>query len=193
MTNKRDIGRLLKPVLALALISGTVVVMAQTNAPARDDLAMLKVALQDAGAAPLTSAQEANINTLIADFRSAHRPSPNAAIQSARSAYETAILGGDSATASAQAQAIGNGQAADMVQRESDVAEFAINVVNILKTQSGQLEALTAKLGASGTVRLLLNLAGGPGGGPGRGPGRGGLRFGGPAPQGMRSGPPPRF
>jgi hypothetical protein len=193
MTIKRDIGRLLKLVLALVSISGTVVVIAQTDVPARDDLVMLKSALQDAGAASLTSAREANINTLMREFRSVHQPSPNEAIQSARSAYENAILSGDSATASAQAQFIGNAQAEDMVKRESDAAVLTINVVNILKTQCGQLEALTAKLGTGGTARLLLNLAGGLGGGPGRGPGRGGFGPGGPGPQGMRSGPPPTF
>ena len=178
-------NRLLIPLLALALVSGTAATMAQTEMPARDNLAGLKNALQNAGAAALTSTQESSINSLIADFRGAHKPSPNTALQTARTAYENAILSGDQVTAAAQAQVIGNAQSAQMVQRETDAAVFAIGVVNILKTQSGQLEALIAKMGSGGAARLLLSLAGGPGGPAGSGRGRG--------PAGMRPGPPPVF
>lgn len=175
-------------ILALTLAVGAATAMAQAGLPARDNLAGLKNALEGAGAAALTSAQESSINTLITEFRNAHKPTANSALQTARAAYENAILSGDSATAASQAAVIGNAQAAEMAQHESDVALFAIQVASILKTQGSQLDALISKLGSGKAVRLLLGLAGGPGGfGPG-GPGRGG-----PGPQGMRRGAPPEF
>jgi hypothetical protein len=194
MQQMRKIGRLL---LVLALIAGTAAVLAQTTLPTRDDLAGLKNALQNAGAPALTSEQENTINTLIGNFRSAHKPSQNSALQTARTAYENAILAADSATAVSQAQVIGNVQAAEIVKRESDAAIFAINAVQILKTQSGQLDALITKMDSSGTARLLLSLVAGPSG-PGRGGpgGPGGQRgpgAGGRGPAGMRPGPPPIF
>jgi len=171
--------------------------MAQTEMPARDDLAGLKNALAIAGASALTSTQESSITTLIAEFRSTHKPSQNTALQTARTAYENAILGSDSATAASQAVVIGNIQSAEMVKRESDAAVFAINAVNILKTQSGQLDALITQMGSSGTVRLLLGLGGGPGGpgrgGPGGPGGQGAPGAGGRGPAGLRPGPPPVF
>jgi hypothetical protein len=161
--------------------------MAQTEMPPRDNLAGLKNALEIAGAPALSSTQESSLTALIAEFRSAHKPPQNTALQTARTAYENAILSGDSATAASQAVVIGNTQSVEMVQRESDAAVFAINVVNILKTQSGQLDALISKMGSSGAVRLLMNLVGGPGG-PGRGGpgGPGGPGTGGRGPAGMR-------
>jgi len=194
MQHPRDTSRLLILFLALALMTGVSAVLAQTDMPARDNLAGLKNALQGAGATALTSTQESSINTLITEFRSAHKPSQNTALQTARAAYENAILSGDKATAASQATVIGSAQAAEMVQRETDAAVFAISVANILKTQSGQLDALVTKIGSSGTVRLVLNLVGGPGG-PGRGGpgGPGGPGVGGRGPAGMRPGPPPQF
>jgi hypothetical protein len=194
MQHTRDSRYLFIPVLALALMTGVSAAMAQTGLPARDDLAGLKNALEIAGAPALTSTQDSSLKTLIADFRNASKPSPNTALQTARAAYENAILSGDNATAASQALVIGSAQSAEMVKRESDAAIFAIHVVNILKTEGGQLEALIAKMGSSGTARLLLSLAGGPGG-PGRGGpgGPGGPGAGGRGPAGMRPGPPPVF
>jgi len=186
MRTRLHVSRLLIPALALGLMSGAAVSMAQPDMPPMDTLAPLKAALDDAGASALSSTQESSINALITEFRNAHqKPAQNTDIQHARMAYENAILNGDSATAETQAGIIGAAQAADMVQRETDTAAFAINVLAALKTGSGQIDALTGQLGKSGFVQLILSLAGGPGraGGPGGPPRGGGPRFG-------RGGPP---
>jgi hypothetical protein len=141
-------------------------------APRMDPLARFKGVLNRAGVL-LTADQEANIVTLVEDFRASHQPlGPNDALQTARAAYETAILNGDSAAASAQAVVIGNARAAEMINRETDVAAFGISVVNILRADSSQFNKLIAAVGESGVVRLVLGLAGGPGrpGRPGPGP-----------------------
>lgn len=167
---------LLASVLLLGIMGTFTLAPAQSDMQAPDPLAGLKNALQNAGATALTSEQESSINALITTFRSTHQPSQNTAVQNAQSAYETAILNGDSATAASQAAIIANAQSADMAQRQADAAVFAIGFINILKTESGQVDALIAKLGSSGFVRMVLSLVGGPGGGPGGpgGPGRGG-------------------
>jgi hypothetical protein len=186
MKTGTSISHLLVSILLIGLISGFAVAQAQPARPAMDPATVLKNALQSAGAAALTSAQESSIKALVEQYRITRpKPSENTAVQSARTAYETAILNGDSATAVSQAAILGNAQASETAQRESDAAVFAIGVLNILKTGSGQVDALITRMGSSGLVRLLLNLAGGPRGfGPGPGgPGRG---------RGA-SAPPPRF
>ncbi len=185
MKTRLHTSRLLIPVLTLGLISGITISAAQQDVPPMDALAPLKAALQAAGASALTSAQESSIQTLITQFRNAHqKPAPNTDIQNARTAYEKAILNGDNATAATQAGIIGNAQAADMVQRETDSASFAIGVIAILKTESGQVDALIAQVGTSGFVRMVLGLAGGRPGGFGPRPGGPGPGFGpGPAPR----------
>lgn len=155
-------------ILLAGIILGTPLALAQPDmAPPMDPLARFKGALNRAGVS-LTADQEANILTLVEDFRASHRPpGPNDALQSARSAHETAILNGDSAAASAQAVVIGNARAAEMINRETDVASFGINVLSILRSDSVQFDKLVSAVGQGGVVRLVLSLAGGPGG-PGR-------------------------
>jgi hypothetical protein len=179
------IRRLLVPLLILAGSAG--IVFAQPEMPAFDPLAGLKNALQNAGASALTSDQESSINALLQAYRSTHgKPSPNAVVQAARTAYENAILNGDSAAAASQAAILGNAQASEMAQRETDAAALAISVENVLKTESGQTAALISRMGSSAFVRLLLSLGGGP---RGFGP-----RPGGPPPDGGGpAGPPPEF
>jgi hypothetical protein len=165
MRTKVHLGCLLMPVLALGFLSASKVSLAQPAMPALDELARLKNALQAAGASALTPDQESSIQTLIAEFRDAHpKPVPNTALQNARRAYEDAILNGDNATAAAQALIIGNAGAAETVQRETDAADFAIKLIAILRTGSGQADALIAQMGTGGLVRLALSFAGGPGG-----------------------------
>jgi hypothetical protein len=162
-------------IFALALTVGVFSAMAQSpkQPPMQppDALAQFKEALQASGASALSSSQEAAIQTLIKEFRENHRNPPDASLQSARAAYESAILSGDRAAIATQAQIIANAQAAGLLQREMDTAAFAVNVLTILKADSTQFNVLIAKLGESGIVRLVLNLAGGPGGGPRGGPG----------------------
>jgi hypothetical protein len=176
MKNHLLISRTIIPALALGLIACAVSAFAQSERPPMDNLAQLKNALQTAGVSALTSTQESSIQALITAFRDAHKPSPVAAGQDARTAYENAILNGDNATAAAQAAILANAQTADIAQREKDAAVFAISAISILKTNAGQVEGLVASMGANRFVRLVLGLAGGPGGFGlrGGGPGRGG-------------------
>ncbi len=186
MKTKPYMIRLMLSILALGFLSGCTLALAQSEPPSFDPLTRLKNELQNAGASALTSAQESSINALLTEFRSAHqKPSPSAAVQTAQAAYEDAIINGDSATAAAQAAILGNAQAAEMAQRQSDTAVLAIGILNVLRTESGQLAALITKMGSSGVVRLVLSLAGGRGGfGP---------MPGGPPPDGMNSVRPARF
>jgi hypothetical protein len=173
---------MLIPILALGLMIGVHQGMSQGQPPVRPPTAQINRALQAAGSSPLSSTQEQSILALVKAFRDAHQPQPDASIQSARAAYESAILNGNSAGAASQAQAIASAQAAEILQRERDSADFAIGVLSILKSDSAQYNGLKTALGETGVVRLALELAGRPGGGPrGRGPGgRGGP--GGPPP-----------
>jgi len=177
MKNRFHAGRLLIPVLLAGLTGGAALALAQPDMPSTDILARLRNSLQAAGASALTSAQEASINTLIVEFMDARRDQPQTARsdESARTAYENAILNGDSATAASEAVALSNARATGMAQREADAAALAIRIIEVLKVDStAQVDALVTQLGKSGFVRLILSLAGGPGGfGPGgRGPGR---------------------
>ncbi len=69
--------------LSMAALAGTGWAQARRT---RDPLAGLKRALQEAGAAALTSAQENNITALITAFRAAHEapPTPGTEVQNAR-------------------------------------------------------------------------------------------------------------
>jgi hypothetical protein len=174
MKTKLHISRILISLLALGLASGTAIALAQPDMPKMEPLVPLKDALTAAGAPELTSAQEDAIETLVTEFRGAHHgPFENEDIQNARAAYEEAILNGDSAAAASQAAILGKAQADSMVQRESDAADFAVNVIRILKEGPGQADALIAQMGSRNFVRMILSLAGGPRGPGGPGPGRG--------------------
>ncbi len=177
MKNRFHTGRLLIPVLLLGLTGGAALAFAQPEMPSTDILARLKNSLQAAGASALTSPQEASINTLIVEFMNSRQDQPQAAPddESARTAYEDAILSGDSATATSEAETLANARAAGMAQREAEAAALAIKIIEVLKVDStAQVDAIVTQLGKRGFVRLILSLAGGPGGfGPGgRGPGR---------------------
>jgi hypothetical protein len=175
-------SRMLIPALALGLASGVPFVLAQPDMPMRAPLAHLKTALQNAGAQELTTEQENSIEALITEFRNSHqRAVQSEEVKNASAAYEDAILRGDSAAAASQAEILGRAQAAAMVQRESDAASFAINVINILRADPGQADALITQMGTRGFVRMILNLVGGPG------------RPGGLGPRGRRPPLPPGF
>ncbi len=148
--------------LSMAALAGTGWAQARRT---RDPLAGLKRALQEAGAAALTSAQENNITALITAFRAAHEapPTPGTEVQNARAAYDDAILNQDGAGAAAQAAVIANDQAANSLQRQTDLANFGIEVVKVLRSGGDQVTPLVTRFGSSGAVRLLLGLAGGPG------------------------------
>jgi cell division septation protein DedD len=147
------------------------------SATAPDYLAQLKRALQAAGAAALTPAQETQIDTLITNFRASHTPqTPNTAVQAARAAYDDAILHEQLTAAAAQIPTIVNEMTANASTRLHDRADFAISVVKALN--AAQINALVTKFGTTRTVQLLESLAGGPGFGPG--PRQGAMRMGRP-------------
>jgi hypothetical protein len=165
MKTKRNIKQLLISFLALGLICGAATVLAQRQKPRMNPLGPLNHALVAAGAPELSSAQQSDIEALILEFRNSHqRPSRDTDIQNARLAYENAILKGDIADAASQAALLANAQQNAMVQRDTDAAVFAINVIGILNTDSGQAEALIAQTGATAFVRMVLGLVDRPGG-----------------------------
>jgi len=160
----KSLGRIFLLIAMLLITSGATLCLAQTQTI--DVLMPLKNALQTAGASALTSAQETGIKALINDFRNAHQaPVSNTAIQTARTAYENAILNADSSAAALQAKAIAAIQADETAKREADRATLAVNILGYLN--STQVNALLTEVGKRGLVRLLLDLAGGPRGGPG--------------------------
>ncbi len=128
--------------LSLATMAGTSRAQTQTT---RDPLVGLKRALQEAGAAALTSPQETSLNALITAFRAAHQthPTPGADVQNARTAYDNAILSQDGASAAAPAAIIASGETANSLQRQTDLANFGIDVVKVL-TSGGDQVALSS-------------------------------------------------
>ncbi len=161
---------------ALACL-GVIVANAQTERPAFDPLRGLKHALETAGAPALSSQQEDQLKTLIQQFRDAHKShEPDPALGTARKAYDAAILAGDAAAATAQAQTIANLIATHSSDSLKAEAGFQIQALAIIKSNPQQFDALVQKFGNSGVVRLLGGLAGGG-------------RFGGPGPGGFRGGP----
>ncbi len=135
-------------------------------------LARLTRALERAGAPALSSAEETQLNTMITNFRDANKPqAPGSALQTARLNLENAIVSGDSAGATTQVGIIVTEQNAAMAARMKAHASFAIDVVNVLKT-NGQLDLLVKQFGNSGVARLAMSLAGGPGFGQGFGGGQ---------------------
>ena len=130
-------------------------------------LVALNRALQVAGASALSSAQESSINTLIANFRASHTPpAPNTSLQTARAAYNNAILSGQYDAASANI--IVQDMAANAATRLQDQATFTISVLQVLDKE-GQVDLLVKQFGANRVVQLLQMLPGGPGAGRGRG------------------------
>lgn len=158
--------------LLLCLVSGGLALAQRPGGPRggqnRDPLAGLKRVLSNADAAPLTAAQEEQLNTLITARReSLQSQGPSAALQSASQAYDRAILNGDISAAQAQADLIANEMATATRARLKESAKFEIDFFNVLRSNSGQFSQLSAHLGSVGLSRLLHSLAGGPGGFPG--------------------------
>lgn len=160
---------------------------AQRPARAFDPLMKLKKTLEEASAPTLSADQETQLKALI-EARHGNRAGHIAGaaglgseFETARAAYDAAILAGDQAKANAQAAIIANlGTAATKARLEAD-AKFKLDVLAVLKA-GGQVGALTQKLGSEGLLRLLGSLSGGPGGQGGprglRGPGGSGRPWG---------------
>ena len=197
--------------LSIALIGLAAVFSPATSAQQRptrsfDPLTRLQKAFEEASATALSADQETQLKALIEarhGNRAGHPAVPGSEFETARAAYDAAILAGDQAKANAQAAIIANlGTAATKARLEAD-AKFKLDVLAVLKT-GNQLDALSQKLGSEGSLRVLGSLAGGPGGpggprGPGGPDGLGGPRrpggtdgFGprGPGGPGRPGGPP---
>jgi hypothetical protein len=147
-----------------------------TNTPARDPLMPLKRALETAGAPALTATQETQLNTLIGEIRTANAPQrPTAAVQAARAAYESAIVGGDLTGAGTQIQFLVNDREKRETAAMTALARFSVTALGVLATNSDQTKLLLRQFGNQGVVRVLEVLAGRPGMGVGTG-----VRMGGP-------------
>jgi hypothetical protein len=166
--------------------------------PQFDALARLKHALQSANAPALSAAQEDQLKALIQQVRDAREAvTPDPALEAAHEAYQAAIFAGDQNAANTQAGIIANLTAAITSNRMKSQSTFAIQAINVLKSNQAQVDALVQKVGASGVVHLMSSLVGGgPGGfgGPGRrgGPGGQGKPGGTGGPGSGRPGAPAR-
>jgi hypothetical protein len=152
--------------LTIGVISGMAQTRPQGPPQQRDALARLKGALQTEGAPALSTEQESALLALMKQFREAHQP-PQAPPQVAPQP---------------------DAQADEIAKREAEITAFTGSVLNILKSNSIQVNALNASLGEGGLEKLIRSLAGSPGrfgrrGGPGGPDGFGGPGgFGGPRP-----------
>ena len=158
---------------------------AGTSAPATSDrLAILNQLLDKAGATALDSSQESSLNALITNFRNAHQPgAPDPAEQTARDAYDNAILAKDAPAATSAADNLANllsTRQRTMMEAETGFQIQALSVLN-----SDQVVALQSTIGNNGILRALQSRRGpGPGfgrgmmGGPGMMGGRGQMRPG---------------
>lgn len=159
--------------LLLCVAASGAVMVTAAQRPQRDSLGFLKRAISEANAPALTSDQEAQLNTLITNFRSSQPSGPDEDLEAAHAAYNSAVLAGDLATAQAQATVIANHTAELSKTRLQAQAKFAVDVLAVLKS-GGQFDALKQKFGDR-LVGIVGSLAGGPpfGGRPGFGPGGG--------------------
>jgi hypothetical protein len=113
------------------------------------------------------------LTALITAYKDAQPDEPDADLQTAREAYDAAVLAGNVTAATAQAAIISSRQAALSNARLVAQATFEIAVLANLKA-GGQFTALQTKLGDDRLLALAGSLAGGGGfGGPGGGPGGG--------------------
>jgi len=159
-------------ILSLCLLTiGMTTALAQPSQ--RDPLSGLKRAITQASAPALTAQQEADLTALITAFKDAQPDEPSEELQTAREAYDAAILAGDQAAANAQAAILSNLLATGSNTKLQAQAKFEIAVLANLKS-GGQFTALQTKFGDEKVLSLVGSLAGGPGGGgPGGGPGGG--------------------
>jgi Spy/CpxP family protein refolding chaperone len=148
--------------------------MAQ-GAPAQGGpLAMLRMSLQQAGAAALTSDQRNQLTSLITAFHSNQpKPGQDTVLSGARNDLDNAILNGNTAGVTAAVTTIVGEQS--KLQYLQMVAEATFEIAALGVLTPDQVTALKGKLGTTGLVRVLGSMVGGPGmgaggrrGGPGR-------------------------
>ncbi|HEV8131087.1 MAG TPA: hypothetical protein VGQ81_07530 [Acidobacteriota bacterium] len=124
-----------------------------------DGLAPLRSALEDAGAPPLSPAEEQQLRAIVLAFQTSLLPQDQgAALRTANRRYEDAVMAADLAAASAQAAAIAKlitDQTSSRLQAE---ANFKIQILNILKSNDDQIGLLLKRSGTAGVYRLISSL-----------------------------------
>ncbi len=141
--------------------------MAARMAAQADPLSRLANILERAGAPALTTDEQTQLTTLITNFRNANAPQPPSdAVKSAHQNLDNAVLSGDATGAAAQVTVIVSNQSAQTTARMQAQANFAIDVIKILRA-NGQIDPLLKQFGDAGVVRMAMSLAAGPGWGAG--------------------------
>ena len=167
----------MKSTSLLALLLGVLVLgssQASAQSVSRDPLTGLKRAISQASAPALTTQQETDLTALITAYKSAQPDTEDTTLQTARDAFDAAIIAGNLTTAQTQADAIAARQAVLSAARLKLQAKFEIDVLTNLKN-GGQLTPLITKFDEDRVLNLVRSLAGGGGGiggpgGPGGGP-----------------------
>ena len=159
--------------LLLCLFSAIAVTSFAQGQGTRDPLSGLKRAITQASAPTLTTQQETDLTALITAYKAALPDGSDDALDTAREAFDAAILAGNATAAKAQAVIIANAAAALTTARLNAEITFELGVLTSLKN-GGQLDALTTKYGSDRVLEIVRSLAGGGGfdggrpGGPGR-------------------------
>jgi len=169
---------LLMAALALSLAAALIIAAPQQGPPGQrgpaqppDPLRQFNDALLRAGAPVLTADQAKQILAYLEDFRAATRfGPPSDAVQQARNNYETAILNGDLAPATAQIPTLVSEQVNNAPARMQAEAALAINILQVLRSNGDQFALLQKSMNGNQLVRLLLSPAGAGGPAPGPGP-----------------------
>ncbi len=126
-------------------------------------LAKFKRALSAAGGPDLTDQQGEQLISVIMDFREVRQPErPNTILQSARRAYEDAILAGDLETAQEQADVMADQIASATNAHLQNQAELRISILAVLS--GDQVDSLLQLIGTRGLSNLLRSMT--RGGGP---------------------------
>lgn len=151
---------------ALFFVFGaTQFVMAQAPQPNRDKLATLKNSLRAAGAAPLTPAQEQQMNAAIDAYRAANaRSASNPEVDANRNLFENSIIAGDVFTSQKAADQIITVLANELsasIQARINFEIFMMNILNgsIIENNT-QMQLLIQKFGSQRVIMMIQGLAG---------------------------------
>jgi hypothetical protein len=125
----------------------------------RDPFFSLENALAVAGAPALTTAEQTQLTTLITTYRNSLPTTTDATLAAARTAFNTAVLNGDLATAKTQAGIIATREEALNLAQLQALATFEMGVVSLL-TSGGQLAPLRTKFGDTFTLDIISSFAG---------------------------------
>ncbi len=159
-------------IFSLTLIAATAAISYAQGGRQSDPFASLKRAIAQAGAPALSTTQETALTALVTEFQTA-LPDEGAddSLETAREAYDAAIIAGDLAAAQVQITIITTRMAQLQDARMQAQAGYAIAAITVLKS-GGQYDPLVAKYGTDRVISLVMQLTGrggqgidGPGGG----------------------------